>query len=96
MTVDNQGGYKFASTINGLSPKTTYFIRAYATNSEGTAYGNEIEITTLATTPTVTTNTINTITANSAKSGGIILADGGENITAKGDLLECKSQPSFE
>ena len=37
----------FSSTINQLTPGTLYFIRAYATNSQGTAYGNELIITTL-------------------------------------------------
>ena len=33
--------------FNGLSPSTTYYIRAYATNSVGTSYGNEFIFTTL-------------------------------------------------
>ncbi len=33
------GSYK--SAINGLSPNTTYYVRAYATSSVGTAYGTE-------------------------------------------------------
>jgi uncharacterized protein (TIGR02145 family) len=36
----------FASNIVGLIPNTTYFVRSYATNSAGTAYGNEISFTT--------------------------------------------------
>lgn len=32
----------FAGSITGLLPNTTYYIRAFATNSKGTAYGNEI------------------------------------------------------
>jgi uncharacterized protein (TIGR02145 family) len=37
----------FPSTITGLSPNTSYYARAYATNATGTAYGNEITFTTL-------------------------------------------------
>lgn len=33
------GSYK--SALNGLSPNTTYIVRAYATSSAGTAYGTE-------------------------------------------------------
>jgi hypothetical protein len=35
----------FNSTISGLTPSTLYYARAYATNSQGTAYGNEITFT---------------------------------------------------
>ena len=37
----------FASLITGLNPNWDYHVRAYATNSAGTAYGNEITFTTL-------------------------------------------------
>ena len=38
-------GY-FTSNLMGLDPGTTYFIRAYATNSSGTVYGNLLSFTT--------------------------------------------------
>jgi len=41
-TVDGTGAGGFISTIPGLVPGTTYFIRAYTTNSLGTVYGNEV------------------------------------------------------
>ncbi len=37
----------FTSSITGLTAGTVYYVRAYATNSAGTAYGNEISFTTL-------------------------------------------------
>lgn len=37
---------QFTSQITGLSPFTTYYVRAYATNSEGTSYSNQIAVTT--------------------------------------------------
>ena len=36
----------FSSSLEGLSPGTTYFVRAYATNSVETAYGSEVSFTT--------------------------------------------------
>lgn len=36
----------YSSELSGLLPNTTYYVRAYATNSVGTAYGNERMITT--------------------------------------------------
>lgn len=44
-TVDGSGNGMFESTITGLVSGTTYFARAYATNSAGTSYGNEITFT---------------------------------------------------
>jgi hypothetical protein len=46
-TNDGAGGGKFISTITGLTPNVPgeeikYFVRAYATNSSGTAYGNTV------------------------------------------------------
>lgn len=39
------GGY--TSPLTGLTPNTTYHVRAYATNSAGTAYGTDLTFTTL-------------------------------------------------
>ncbi len=44
-TVDGSGDGLYTSTITGLVSGTTYFVRAYATNSIGTSYGNEIIFT---------------------------------------------------
>ncbi|MBR5602748.1 MAG: hypothetical protein IKW51_00840, partial [Bacteroidales bacterium] len=46
-TVDGSGIGEFTSNINELSDSTTYYVRAYATNSEGTSYGEEYIFTTL-------------------------------------------------
>ncbi len=35
---------QFQSAITGLTPSTTYYVRAYATNSSGTAYGQNVTI----------------------------------------------------
>ena len=47
-TTDGTGTGAFTSLIAGLTPKTTYYVRAYATNSIGTAYGNQVTFTTSA------------------------------------------------
>ena len=46
-TIDGIGTGSFTSSIMELAANTPYYVRAYATNSEGTAYGNEVSFTTL-------------------------------------------------
>lgn len=38
--------YSFVCNLTGLTPSTTYYIRAYATSAAGTGYGNVIKFTT--------------------------------------------------
>ena len=45
-TTDGTGTGIFTSNITGLNPETTYYVRSYATNSIGTAYGNQLSFTT--------------------------------------------------
>lgn len=52
-TSDGAGTGAFTSAISALVANTTYYLRAYATNSSETSYGNEISFTTAAS-PTVT------------------------------------------
>lgn len=47
-TSDGTGTGSYSSSITGLSANTTYHVRAYATNSQGTAYGADEEFTTLS------------------------------------------------
>jgi len=44
----------FTSDITGLLPGTTYYVRAYATNAYGTAYGDQVSFATRPTTDTTT------------------------------------------
>ena len=44
--VSGDGKGKFSVSLSDLNEKTTYYVRAYATNSKGTAYGNEISFMT--------------------------------------------------
>jgi len=40
-------GNAFASTLSVLDPDTLYYVRAYATNADGTGYGNEVTFTSI-------------------------------------------------
>jgi len=95
-TTDGAGIGIFSSTITNLIPSSTYFVRAYATNSVGTAYGNELSFTTGAIVlPTVATTVVTNITTNSAVSGGNITADGGGTITARGVVWSTTQNPTI-
>lgn len=48
-TSNGEGIGNFVSRLTDLNNATKYYVRAYATNSEGTAYGNELSFTTSAT-----------------------------------------------
>jgi uncharacterized protein (TIGR02145 family) len=94
-TTDSIVNGTFTGTINGLKASTKYFVRAYATNSVGTSYGNEIQFTTLAPTlPALTTTVVNSINQTIANGGGNITSDGGLTITSRGVCWSLKSTPT--
>ncbi len=93
-TSSGSGTGIFISSLTGLSPGTTYYVRAYATNSAGTAYGNQVSFTTDIQLPSLTTTAISSITATSAVSGGNITADGGADITARGVCWATSANPT--
>lgn len=74
----------YTSNLTGLSPATSYYLRAYATNSAGTAYGNEITFTTPPAVPTLTTSAADLVTTATALTGGMVISDGGATVTDRG------------
>ena len=92
-SVDNTVGLDWISTLTGLTGNTKYYIRAYATNVIGTAYGVLDSFTTLPIAPIITTNSVTTITDTSAVSGGNISSDGGSAITARGIVWNKTGNP---
>jgi uncharacterized protein (TIGR02145 family) len=53
-TADGTGSGSFTSNLTGLTGNTTYYVRAYATNSLGTNYGEEESFSTLEVSGTFT------------------------------------------
>ncbi len=95
-SIDGNGTGTFTSAIAGLTSATIYYVRAYATNNIGAAYGNEISFTTTTTTntlPTLTTTAISSITTTTASSGGNITSDGGTAVTTRGVCWSTTSNP---
>lgn len=95
-TIDGTGIGNFISTLNNLTPATTYYIRAYATNNNGTSYGNEVIITTgsAANLPVLTTTAITNNIYPRSTTGGIITTDGGSTVTARGVVWSATANPT--
>ena len=98
-TTDGSGGGAFQSSLQGLVASTTYYLRAYATNSAGTAYGNEVSFTTLANTSSLANvatqaGTFNSGT-NTISTGGIVASDGGTNVSARGVVWSTSINPTI-
>ena len=95
-TSDGTGTGSFTSSLTGLTPATTYYVRAYATNSAGTAYGNEVSFTTSQiVVPTLTTTAITSITSTTAVSGGNVFTYGGASITGRGFCWSTTANPTL-
>jgi hypothetical protein len=85
----------FNNTVTGLTANTTYYARAYAVNSLGISYGNEVSFKTSLVLPTITTKQISTIAQTTATSGGNVTNDGGAIITARGVCWSTKQNPGI-
>ena len=85
----------FSGSLSGLTPNTTYYVRAYATNSSGTGYGNEISFQTLpVAVPTLITTDASGITQTTVTTGGTISNDGGATITERGIVYGTSTNPT--
>ena len=71
----------FTSSITGLTPGTLYHVRAYATNTQGTVYGDDVTFTTYST-ATITTSVTNARTGANVTGIGTIAWTNPGNITA--------------
>jgi uncharacterized protein (TIGR02145 family) len=89
----------FTTAITGLRAGNSYYIRAYATNSGGTAYGNEINFTTTDTSiadfPDIITNSVVNIANTSATCGGIITKYGRGPVTSSGLVWDTLPNPTI-
>ena len=95
-TTDGSGTGSFTSNLTGLTSGLKYYVRAYATNASGTAYGLSFYFNTLAAGfPILTTTAISAVSATSSASGGNITSDGGATITARGVCWSTSSNPTI-
>jgi len=97
-TTDGTGTGSFTSNITGLNGLTKYYVRAYATNSVGTTYGNQVSFTTTEALPVVTTSAVSNITLDNstinATCGGNVTDEGASAVTARGVCWSTSSNPT--
>lgn len=96
-TSGGTGTGTFTGNLTGLTANTSYYVRAYATNSEGTAYGVEKAFTTLTegTAVFVSTGTPFDITDTTATCNGSIVASAGIIISARGICWSTNENPTI-
>ena len=94
-TSDGTGTGLFSSSLSSLSDGTTYHYRAYATNSVGTSYGDDLTFTTDAySAPVVTTPTATSVNSRTATLGGTVDSDGGQPILERGVVWSVLADPT--
>ena len=82
----------FSHTFTDLTANTTYYVRAYAINSVGIAYSEQMEVTTLANTaPVVVTQSANVV----GVCQGNVTSDGGLEVTARGFCYSTYPNPTI-
>jgi len=94
-TSDSKGTGVFTSALASLKGNTTYYVRAYGTNSAGTGYGPVVSFKTLVDMPVVSTTEVTAISKTGATSGGAVTYDGGGTVTAKGLAWGTTANPTI-
>jgi uncharacterized protein (TIGR02145 family) len=94
-TTDGSGTGTFTATATGLSPLTTYYARAYATNSYGTGYSAQLTFTTTSGLVSITTSYVSFLDATTVQGRGQITSDGGDPITERGICWGTSPMPTL-
>jgi hypothetical protein len=94
-TTDGADVGSYASIMTGLTPNTGYYVRAYATNSTGTGYGDLKSFTTITSVPALTTSPVSSITLTSAATGGTISSENGAPVTSRGVCYSTSANPTI-
>jgi uncharacterized protein (TIGR02145 family) len=84
----------FSIQMTDLAMNTHYYVRAYATNSSGTGYGDQVSFYTLAL-PGITTGTVTNIIDTTANCRGVVTSDGGDSVVARGICWSTSANPTL-
>lgn len=89
------GAGEFHIPVNGLTPSTLYYYRAYAINSSGTYYGPDSTFTTFAApiAPILDQKRAKNVTGRGALLSGSILSSGGAAVSASGFIYSESPNP---
>ena len=96
LEVGQNGDGNYQGKLTGLKTETKYYIKAYATNSNGTSYGDEIEVTTTDGLPVVVTVGSRDIESDKAVLTGTITSNGGTDLTSYGFVFSKDENPTTE
>lgn len=77
---------EFSMTASDLIPNSRYYVKAYAVNNAGVAYGEVKSFMTASSVPSVVTVGATEITSTGALLSGMIVSENGEAVTEKGFL----------
>jgi uncharacterized protein (TIGR02145 family) len=80
-TIDGSGLGGYTSTLTSLSANTNYYVRAYAINTAGIAYGNQVTFTTTGGASVIVSNPGAGVTVNGYTYPTIVLGNGQEWMT---------------
>jgi hypothetical protein len=94
-TEDGNAAGPYVSILSNLKGNSTYYVRAYATNSAGTGYGPEVSFKTEIDVPAVTTSPVTGLTKVSAILAGDVTYDGGGTVTARGLAWGLSADPTI-
>ncbi len=85
----------FTSKLENLSAYTTYYVRAYAINEKGVAYGDDVAFVTGKGNPVVETGSVTEIIHNAATCEGRIVTTGGHDIPEYGICWGKSAMPTY-
>ncbi len=94
ISTDEDKNDSFTISLKNLKPDSTYYVRAFATNSAGTGYGSIMKFKTKHASINVVTATLSDVSYQSATCGGSVTCEG-TSITACGICWSTSATPTL-